>query len=287
MRGITVAQGEVMSDMWLAMSTDPDMTEPVTGIETKEPAFGLPALWVESDVRESAEIAGYTVVSSSAVVSTHLTEVIRRYAADILSRNDVQNLIDNVKKTSDSLVSDLIPDQLSVAEVHVILQQLLKEKVCVRDMVTILESLSYHCRVSKSPDYLIEQCRTALSRSICKQHQHPETGELPAITLAPEVEEQLAQGLGPAGQGNQQSHEMGSMLALSPSFTQELLNRLSKEVEQAISRSGVQPVILCNAKLRMPFRRLTERIIPQIAILSYNEVGPATHVQSVGLVKVN
>lgn len=277
LRGVTIESGEVIADLWLAMSTDPDITEAIEGIETKEPAFGLPALWIEADEKENAEVAGYTVVSASAVVSTHLTEVIKKNSSDILSRSDVQNLLTNVKKVNETLVTDLIPDMLSEADIQVILQNLLKEKVCVRDMITILEALSYHSRVNKDPDYLTEQVRMALSRSICKQHQNPETGELPVITLDPMVEEQIAQGLTQDGQ----------MLALGPAFTQKLFNALNLELERVIGSQGVQPVLLCNARLRLPFRRLIERMLPQMAVLSYNEIGPSVKATAVGSVRVD
>ena len=276
LRGITIDSGEVMSDMWLAMNTDPDNEETIQGIETKEPAFGLPAIWVGEDQKEEAEANGYTVVNASAVVSTHLTEIFKRNAADIFSRLDLQNLLENTKKTSESLVNDLIPDQLSVAEVHQVLQNLLRERVSVRDMVSILESLSYHCRVSKDPDYLTEQVRMALSRSICKQHQDPSSGELPILSLAPEIEEEMAKGLVDDGKG----------LAISPVFTQNLFQALNREVEVAITNFGVQPVILCNAAIRFPFRRLIERALPQIAILSYNEIGPTVRVKSLGIINM-
>ena len=276
-RGITIDSGEVMSDLWLAMSTDPDVVEELAGIKTKEPAFGLPALWIGEDLKEQAEIAGYTVVSPSAVVSTHLTEVIKRHAHDILSRSDVQNLLNNVKKDNEHLVTDLVPEPLGEGEVHVILQNLLREKVSVRDMSSILEALSYHCRVNKDPDYLTEQSRMALSRSICKQHSNPETGELPAVTLDPMVEEHMAQGLSQDGQH----------ISLGPIFTQNLFRGLNQEIEKAISATGYQPVILCNARLRMPMRRLIERVLPQIAVLSYNEIGPTTKTVAVGQVRID
>ncbi len=277
LRGVTIDQGEVMADLWLAMSTDPDIIEPIQGIETKEPAFGLPALWIEADEKEQAEMNGYTVVSASAVVSTHLTEFIKKNSADILGRADVQNLLTNVKKSNESLVTDLVPDTLTEAEIQVILQNLLREKVSIRDMVTILESLGYHCRVNKDPDYLTEQVRMALSRSICKQHQNPDTGELPVLTLDPTVEEQMAQGLTQDGQ----------TLALGPVFTQKLFAALNQEIERVIGAHGVQPVLLCNARLRLPFRRMIERMLPQIAVLSYNEIGPSVKATAVGSVRVD
>ncbi len=275
-RGVVVNSGEVMADMLLAMSSDPELTEPIpSSIETKEPAFGLPALWIHEEHKEDAEVGGYTVVTSSAVLSTHLAEVLKRHAADILSRSDVQSLLENIKRQNETLVTDLVPDSLSEAEIHVVLQNLLMEKVSIRDLITILEALSYHVRVKKDPDYLTEQCRIALARSICKQNTDPASGQLPAVTLAPEVEEEMANGL----------MEDGG-LALSPKFTQELLSTLNKEVEKAISTVGMQPVILCNAQLRLPFRRLIERTLPQISVLSYNEIGPTVRVNSVGVVRV-
>lgn len=277
LRGVIIESGEVMADMHLAMSTDPDSVDEIQGIETKEPAFGLPALWIGDDQREEAEVSGYTVVSASAVVSTHLTEVIKRNAADIFSRADVQSLLNNVKKTQEPLVSDIVPDEITEAELHVVLQNLLIEKVSIRDMVSILEAIGYHVRISKDPDYLTEQCRMALSRNICKQHINPETGDLPILTLDPMVEEQIAQGLS----------QDGKTLSLSPAFTQNLFNQLNLEIERIISGYGVQPVLLCNARLRMPLRRLTERVLPQVAILSYNEIGPTVKATALGSVKLN
>lgn len=277
LRGVVIDSGEVMADLWLAMSTDPDVTEEIQGIATKEPAFGLPATWIGEDQKEEAEISGYTVVSSSAVVSTHLTEIIKRNCSDIFSRLELQNVLANVKKTNESIVTDLVPDAITEAELHVILQALLREKVSIRDMVSILEAIGYHNRVSKDPDYLTEQCRMALSRNICKQHQNPDTGELPVLTLDPAIEEQMAQGLS----------QDGTQLSLGPVFTQNLFNALNKEIERSISTSGVQPVILCNARLRLPLRRLIERVLPQIAVLSYNEIGPTIKAISVGNVRMD
>lgn len=275
LRGTIIDSGEVRSEMWLAMNTDSSSDSLPGAIETKEPAFGLPAYWVYSDQRENAEAAGYTVVSPSAVVATHVTEVVKRYSPDILTRTDVQSLLDNLKKTAEALVDDLIPDQLTVAELHVILQNLLRERVSIRDLTSILESLAYHSRVDKDKDYLTEQCRLALSRMICKQYLDGQ-GELPVVTLSPGVEENLANGL----------TEQGELLGLSPNFTQGLLNGINQEIEQVLSTRGVQPVLLCNGKLRMPLRRLIERMLPQIAVLSYNEIGPSIRATAVGMVDV-
>jgi flagellar biosynthesis protein FlhA len=283
LRGVTITQGEVQPDMWMAMCSDPELADPIDGIETKEPAFGLPALWIESEQKDEAEISGYTVVSPSAVIATHLSEVIKSHACEILSRQDTQELLDNLKKTNEALVSDLVGDALSVAEIHVVLQQLLRERVSVRNLAAILETLSYHCRIRKDPDYLCEQARLTLSRAICKQHSNPATGQLPALTLAPELEELMVQSI----LSNEQVASGGLMLALSPMLTNELLKSLNQQVEQALTQHGVQPVILCNAKLRLQFRRLIERLLPQIAVLSYSEIGPSIHVHTLGSIRVN
>lgn len=275
LRGVVIESGEVRPEMWLAMNTD-GSGDQIKGIATREPAFGLPAVWIYADQKEDAETKGYTVVSASAVMATHLSEVVKKYAPDILSRQDVQTLLDNVKKTAESLVDDLIPDPLTVSELHVILQNLLRERVSIRDLTSILEALSYHTRVSKEKDYLTEQCRMALSRSICKQYQDPASGELSVITLSPEVEETLVAGL----------TENGELLALSPVFTQGLLASINREIERVLTSQGVQPVLLCNSKIRLPLRRLIERMLPQIGVLSYNEIGPTVKAVSVGIIEV-
>ena len=275
LRGVVIETGDVRSEMWLAMNTD-STTEEIKGIATKEPAFGLPAVWIYADQKEQAEVMGYTVVSASAVVATHLSEVVKRYGPDILSRQDVQSLLEHLKKTAESLVEDLIPDQLTVSELHIILQNLLRERVSIRDLSSILEALSYHSRVSKDKDYLTEQCRMALSRSICKQYQDTASGELPVVTLAPDVEEKLAGGL----------TDSGELLGLSPAFTQGLLSSINAEIEKVLSTQGYQPVLLCNSKIRLPLRRLLERMLPQIGVLSYNEIGPTVKATAVGMVRV-
>ncbi len=276
LKGVAIESGEVYPDRSLAMNaggSDNDLG--INGISAIEPAFGLPAIWVEEKDREIAENYGYTVVSPSAVISTHLTEVIKKNAAEIISRADIQQLIDNLKKeVSEEYVADLMKD-LSVAEVQQIIYNLLRERVSVRDLKTILEVISLQSRVSKNADYLTEQVRQALSRSICKQNL-ADTGELLAVTLAPEVENTIAQGVSPDG----------SSLTLDPEFTRQLLDNLNYELEKAISSSGNQPVLLCSSPIRLPFRRLIERTYPQIAVMSYNEISNNVKAKSIGVVKV-
>ena len=276
LKGVAIESGEVYPDRSLAMNaggSDNDLG--INGISAIEPAFGLPAIWVEEKDKEIAENYGYTVVSPSAVISTHLTEVIKKNAAEIVSRADIQQLIDNLKKeVSEEYVADLMKD-LSVAEVQQIVYNLLKERVSVRDLKTILEVLSLQSRVSKNADYLTEQVRQALSRSICKQNL-ADTGELLAVTLDPDVENTIAQGVSPDG----------SSLTLNPEFTRKLLDNLNYELERAISSSGNQPVLLCSSPIRLPFRRLIERTYPQIAVMSYNEISNNVKAKSIGVIRV-
>ncbi len=276
LKGVPIESGEVYPDRSLAMNAGGAGNDlGLNGISAIEPAFGLPALWLDSKDKEIAENAGYTVVSPSAVISTHLTEVIKKNAAEIVSRADIQQLIDNLKKeVSEDYVSDLMKD-LSVAEVQQIIVNLLKERVSVRDLKTILEVLSLQSRVSKNADYLTEQVRQALSRSICKQNL-ADTGELLAVTLAPEVENTIAQGVGPDG----------TSLTLDPDFTRRMLDNLNSELERAISSSGNQPVLLCSSPIRLPFRRLIERTYPQIAVMSYNEISNNVKAKSIGVIRV-
>jgi flagellar biosynthesis protein FlhA len=282
LKGVPIGHGTIKSDMLMAMCTDPDLADAVSGIETTEPAFGLPALWIELEDREEAEMNGYTVIQPSAVVSTHLTELIRKFAPQILSRQDVKILVDHLKKTHESLVEDLVPTQLTLSELHIVLQLLLAEKVSIRDLATVLESISYHCRISKSPEYLAEQCRIAMSRSICRQLLDPSSEKLPVLTVSPEIEEEMANNM--VNLGSNEGYTSQS-LALSPSTTQRFLKAVNAEVERVLVNEGVQPVLLCNAKLRPHIRKLVERLLPQLSVLSYTEVGPSTQVKTLGSIR--
>ena len=276
LKGVPLETGDVYPERYLAMSAgDPVGNLAINGIHAIEPAFGLPALWIEAKDKDLAEMSGYTVVSASAVISTHITEVIKKCAAEILSRFDVQQLIDNLKKeVSEDYVNDIMKD-ITIGDVQLVMQNLLKEGVAVRDLKTILETISIQAKVSKNPSFLTEHVRIALSRNICKQNL-ADTGELYVITLAPDVEQTIAKGASPDGQS----------VSLDPSFTKNMLDKMNNELEKAITATGNQPVILCASPIRLLFRRLIERTYPQIAIMSYNEISPNVKVKSVGMVKV-
>lgn len=275
-KGVEVADGEIMVDHYLAMSSA--LTENgISGIDTVEPAFGLPAKWIPAALREQAELAGYTVVDPSSVVATHLTEVVKSHAYEVLSRQDVQTLIDNVKKTHPTVVEELIPGILTVGEIQKVLANLLRERVPVRDLVTIMETLADYGRVTKDPDMLTEYVRQALSRIIARQFID-NNDTIYVITLDPKVEQMIRDSV--------QHTEHGSYVAMDPEKAQILFSTLGQVVEN-VSERGYQPVILCAPVVRIYFKKLTEKLIPKLAVLSYNELEGKYNVQSVGVVSIN
>ncbi len=276
LKGVPVEAGEVYPDRSLAMNAMGGDDNPnIKGISAVDPAFGIPAIWIEEEQKDYAEAYGYTVVSPSAVVSTHLTEVIKKNAADILTRNDVQQLVDNLRKeVSDSYVDDLLKD-MTVGDIQQILQNLLRERVTVRDLKTILETISLQSKFSKDYNFLTERVRESLARNICKQNV-ADNGELMAIILSPEVERTLAQGISPDGQN----------LSVDPTYSKLLFGSLNQEIQKAITTYGCQPVILCSSPIRLPFRRLIENHYPQFSIMSYNEISSNVKTKSVGIVRV-
>ena len=277
LKGVPLESGEVYPDRNLAMNTLGGEDDPnLTGIQTQEPVFKLPAIWIEEKDKEYAETMGYTVVSPSAVIATHLTEIIKKNASEILSRADIQQLIDNLKKeVNEEYVNELMKE-LNLGIVQQVCQNLLLERVSIRDLRTILEVLSLQIKVSNSPDYLTEQVRQALARSICKQNLS-ESGELLAVTLAPEVENTIAQGISPDRQS----------ISVDPAFSKQLFDGLNLELEKAIKNTGNQPVILCSSPIRLHFKRLLETTHPQISVLSYTEIANNVKVKSVGVVRIN
>jgi flagellar biosynthesis protein FlhA len=276
LKGVALESGDVYPERYLAMTAgDPVGNLSINGIHSIEPAFGLPAIWIEPKDKDIAEMSGYTVVSASAVISTHITEVIKKCAYEIVSRYDIQQLIDNLKKEiSEEYVDDIMKD-VTIGDIQIVVQNLLKENVAIRDLKTILETISLQSKINKNPIYLTECVRQALSRNICKQNL-ADTGELYVVTLSPDVENTIAKGASPDG----------TSVTLDPNFSRSLFDKMNVELEKAITATSNQPVILCSAPIRMLFRKLVERTYPQIAIMSYNEISPNVKVKSVGVVKV-
>ncbi|TLM98667.1 FHIPEP family type III secretion protein, partial [bacterium] len=274
-KGVEVAEGEIMVDHYLAMSSA--LTENgISGIDTVEPAFGLPAKWIPAALREQAELAGYTVVDPSSVVATHLTEVVKSHAYELISRQDVQTLIDNVKKTHPTVVEELMPSILTVGEIQKILSNLLRERVPIRDLVSILETLADYGRITKDADMLTEYVRQALARIIAMQFAD-NNDTIYVVTLDPKVEQMIRDAV--------QHTEHGSYVALEPEKAQVLFGRLGQVVE-SINEKGYQPVILCAPVVRIYFKKLTEKLIPKLTVLSYNELEGKFNIQSVGVVSI-
>jgi flagellar biosynthesis protein FlhA len=273
MKGNMVARGELLLNHYLAMSPGFE-DDSVTGIETVEPAFGLPALWIDEATKERAEMAGYTVVDPPSVVATHLTEVIKKYAHELLGRQETKALVDSVKETYPALVEELVPGILGIGDIQKVLSKLLKEKISIRDLVTIFETLADYGKFTKDPDVLTEYVRQSLSRQITQQYA--QTSEpLKVITVSPAVEKKIAESI--------QQTEHGNYLALDPVSTQTIYQRVSEQVNRLI-QSGQQPIILTSPQIRMYIRQLLERGMQDIPVLSYSELEPNVEVQSVGVV---
>ncbi len=275
LRGVEVARGTLQPGQFLAM--DPGTAEgDIPGIDTEEPAFGLPAKWITPAYKERAELLGYTVVDAESVLATHLTELVKRFAPDLLSRQDTQNLLENLRNEYPALVEDLVPSTLTVGEVQEVLQNLLSERVSIRDLVTISETLATQGRVSRDIDLLTEYARASLARQISRQYA-PD-GTLSVITVGPRTEEEVAQSI--------QQGDRGSQVAMAPWAMQRLLGVVSTEVEK-VAASGRDPVILCSSRIRLAVRRMLERRLPNVIVLSFAEVTPQTQVEAVGNIEVN
>lgn len=273
LHGIEAAAGEILPGYWLAMNPG-GLEEQIAGIPTKEPTFGLPAWWVTYEEKEKLELKGYTVVDPTTVLVTHLTEFIKANAAELLGRQEVKDLLDKVKETSPAVVEELVPELLSYGEVQKVLQNLLRERLPIRNLVTILEVLADNARITRDLDYLTESVRGALRRTITKLYGGQE-GKLHVITLHPEVEQALTEGM--------QQTQNGSYPVLKPEVTQRIFDNLTPLVER-MAMMGVPPVVLCSSKARLLFRRLTERYLPNLVVLAYGELLPDMEVESVGTV---
>ncbi|MDZ4676118.1 MAG: flagellar biosynthesis protein FlhA [Oligoflexia bacterium] len=274
-KGVKVAGGSLLPDHMLAM--DPgNVSKPIEGIETTEPAFGLPALWVSSTQKEEAEISGYTVVDLPTVIATHLTEVIRSHAHELLGRQEAQRLIESFQKTNPKVVEELVPNVLPLGGVVRVLQNLLREQVSIRDLLTIFETLADEAPKSKDGEMLTESVRKALARNITKKYT-TDDGLIPVLSLDRRVEEVISNSL--------LQTEQGVQLVLDPQYAQQILHAVSKAIEGNPQMAG-QPILLTNPTIRRHLRKLTERFIPQLVVLSHNELTATANVKSVDVVRV-
>jgi flagellar biosynthesis protein FlhA len=276
LKGVEIASGNIKAHHHLAM--DPGgIDAKIPGIPTKEPAFGLDALWISENDRERAQFAGYTVVDPPTVITTHLTEVIKSHAHEIVGREEVQALLDNLSRTHPKLVEEVSPAIVTLSIVQQVLAGLLRENVSIRDLRTILETLADWGPSTKSPERLIELCRSALSRAITAAHC-AEDGTLSLISMTPSLERTLTDAL--------QVTEHGSYLALEPTIAQRFITKLKGAAEQSAQR-GAQPVLLAPGTLRPAIFAFTERFIPGFSVLSHQEITPTIKVQSLGVVGID
>jgi flagellar biosynthesis protein FlhA len=273
LKGNAVARGELMAGQWLAMNAT-NSKATLKGIPTMEPVFQLPATWITDAERKNAEVTGHTVVDAASVLVTHLSETIKRRCAEILSRQDVQVLLDNLKQTHPTVVNELIPAQLSVGQVQRILQNLLAEGISIRNLALILERVSDYAGITKNPDELSEHARRALGSHIARQYQM-ENGSLRAITLDPRLEQQIAQGV------RQSPNEVALML--DPKLARHVMELLSKHMQQMLA-VGQTPLVLCAPQIRLAFRRFFEATFADLAVLSYAEIPPRVEIQTAACV---
>jgi flagellar biosynthesis protein FlhA len=275
LKGVEIAKGELMSDHLMAM--DPGtVIEQMEGIETKEPVFGLPAIWINEDKKDEAQYNGYTVVDLSTIVATHLTEVLKANLSELFGRQELVKVLDTFKEENPKVVSDLVPDIMPLGTVLKVLQGLLREGVSVRDLRTILETLAEFGTSTKDADALCEYVRQALYRTITEKIKGSQ-GDVPLFTLDRGLEETVARSIIQTDQGSQ--------LNLDPKVTQTILASLNEKIEEATSQ-GEKMVVLCSPVIRRHFKRLTEKFIPNLMVVSHNELSPEVNIRSLGTVRL-
>lgn len=273
-KGVEVGRAELMVGQYLAMKTG-DVDEDISGVDTVEPAFGLPALWISPDDEEHAQFAGYTVVDIPTVVATHVTEILKIHAHEFLGRQETQKLLDNFAQNEPKVVEELIPGILSLGVVQKVLQNMLRERVSVRDLHTVLETLADMGPLTKDHELLTEYVRQAMSRPITRQYQ-TQDGQLPLITMSQELEDHVAHAIQDTGHG--------TYLGLDPGMAQNIINGIEGLVEH-FNINNFQPILLCSPLIRPHMKKLTERFIPNLVVLSHNEIAPDVRIESLGVVE--
>ncbi|WP_249869769.1 flagellar biosynthesis protein FlhA [Oceanobacillus saliphilus] len=274
-KGNEVASGELMLDHYLAMAPDFSDDE-IEGIDTKEPAFGLPAKWISEVMKDEAELSGYTVVDPPSVVSTHITEVIKKHAHTLLGREETKQLIDHLKESYPILVDEVTPEPLAIGDIQKVLGKLLRENISIRNLPIIFETLADFSKMTNDTELLGEYVRQALSSQITKQYANDDMS-LKVITVSGKAEKRIAE--------NIQQTEHGNYLSLDPETQQEIIKTIHAEAEK-LALQEESPIILCSPAVRMYLKQLLDRFLPQVVVLSYNELEPDVQVQSVGVVNV-
>lgn len=272
-KGVQVSEGEILFDHYMAMNPG-YVEEEITGIPTFEPSFHLPAIWITEGQRERAESLGYTVVDPPSIIATHLTEVIRQYIAELLTRQDVQNLVNNLKESNPSLVEELVPKSLGVGEIQKVLQNLLKEGISIRDLLTVFETLADYASTTRDSDILTEYVRQSLKRAISSKF-FPANETTSVVTLDPKIEQEIM--------GCVKQTEQGAYLTLDPEKTKAIMSSLEKETKK-LENLGKNPIIVTSPIVRMYFKRLTGDYFKDLIVISYNEIESNIELQSVGMV---
>lgn len=275
-KGITVASFELMPDHLLAINPG-YVKDELDGFKTTDPAFGLKAVWIIPNLKDIAEAKGYTVVEPAAVAATHLTEVVRNSAGEILTRQDVQHLVDTLREDSPALVESVIPEMVPLGMLQKVLTNLLSEKIPVKDLATILETASDYAAVTKDTDVLTEYVRMSLKRQISELYRDKD-GRINVFTIDPALEQQMSDSI--------QNTKQGLMLVLDPAITEKILEKVSKQAD-LMQSAGYQAVCICSPNIRLVLRRLVEASYPQLAVVSYNEILPNIELVSTGLVRLN
>lgn len=274
-KGVQVSEGEILFDHYMAMNPG-YVEEEITGIPTFEPSFHLPAIWITEGQRERAETLGYTVVDPPSIIATHLTEIIRTHIYELLTRQDVQNLVNNVQESHSTLVTELVPKLLNIGEIQKVLQNLLRESISIRDLVTIFETLADYAPTTRDTDVLTEYARQSLKRAISNR-LFPANETTSVVTLDPKVEQEIM--------GSVKQSEQGSYLALDPGVTREIIESVQTEIHK-LEEMGKNPIIITSPIVRMYFKRLTQDYFRDLVVVSYNEIDSNVELQSVGMVTV-
>jgi flagellar biosynthesis protein FlhA len=276
LKGNGIARGELMLNHYLAMNAD-NSNMKIEGVPTREPTYGLPAFWIKEGVREKAMAQGYTVVDLATVLTTHLSDAIRIHAHELLGRQEVQQLLDDLRNSHPKVVEELVPNLLPLGGVVKVLQNLLSEQIPIRDLLTILETLADWAPVTKDMDTLTEHVRQALARTITKLYQTSD-GKIPLITLDQSVENAISGAIQQTGQG--------SFLALDPNIAKGIMESIARYITE-FSSLNYRPVILCSVQIRSHFKKLVDRFIPNLVVLSYNEILNTVKIQSLGIVELS
>ena len=274
-KGVPVSEGEILFDHYMAMNPG-YVEEEITGIPTFEPSFHLPAIWITESQRERAESLGYTVVDPPSIIATHLTEVIRNNLNELLTRQDVQNLINNIQEANTTLISELVPKLLSVGEIQKVLQNLLEEGISIRDLVTIFETLADNAATTRDTDVLTEYVRQSLKRAISNKY-FPANEMTSVVTLDPKIEQEIMSSV--------KQTEQGAYINLAPEKTQDILNSVKEEVDK-MEELGKNPIIVTSPIVRMYFKKITSEQFKDLIVVSYNEIDTDVELQSIGMVTV-